>query len=135
MNEILLIFSAVAKNENISITALEKSIGASKGVLTRAIKNGTDIQVKWLIALVDNYPQYNPEWILTGKGSMLRQQEMDDLHHINEEVEDYHLREKISVLQERIEILKMANDALKENNNFLKEIKLLLEKRIDELES
>lgn len=58
-------------NEGIGIGALERSIGASKGVLSRAIKNGTDIQSKWISILVENYPQYSPAWVLTGEGNMI----------------------------------------------------------------
>ena len=54
---------------------MERSLGASKGVLSRAIANGTDIQSKWIQTLVENYPIYSPEWLLTGKGSMLKSDE------------------------------------------------------------
>ena len=36
----------IANNEGITVAALERSLGASKGVLSRAIANGTDIQTK-----------------------------------------------------------------------------------------
>lgn len=55
-----------------TIGAMERSIGASKGVLSRAISNGTDIQSKWIQIIVENYPRYSPEWLLTGKGNMLK---------------------------------------------------------------
>lgn len=64
----------IADNENIKITPFEESIGASKGVLSRAIKSRTDIQSKWVVSVVENYPRYRPEWLLTGKGSMLKQE-------------------------------------------------------------
>ena len=58
-----------------TIGAMERSIGASKGVLSRAISNGTDIQSKWVQIIVENYPRYSPEWLLTGKGNMLKGKE------------------------------------------------------------
>lgn len=61
----------MASNEGITIGALERNIGASKGVLSRAINNGTDIQSKWLQIIVENYPQYSTRWLMTGRGSML----------------------------------------------------------------
>lgn len=70
MKNILEVFQKVAENEGITITKLETVIGASKGVLSRAIANNSDIQSKWLIKLVENYPHYNSTWLLTGKGSM-----------------------------------------------------------------
>ena len=133
MNKILTVFGILAKNESISISALEKSIGASKGVLSRALKNGTDIQAKWLVALVENYPQYNPEWILTGDGPMLRQSNANN-DELNENREKYQLLGKVSVLEEQINMLKATNNALKENNESLKEMKGFLLKRIEELE-
>ena len=67
----------IALNEGITIGALERIIGASKGVLSRAIANGTDIQSKWLEAIVENYPQYSAQWILTGVGDMLQAKPTD----------------------------------------------------------
>lgn len=63
----------IADREGISINELERSINASSGVLSRAAKNGTDIQAKWVTKVVDNYRDYSPEWILTGRGDMLRE--------------------------------------------------------------
>lgn len=71
MCKILPRIKQIALNEGISVGALERVIGASKGVLSRAIANGTDIQSKWLEAIVENYPQYSAQWLLTGMGEML----------------------------------------------------------------
>ncbi|MBD5217187.1 MAG: helix-turn-helix transcriptional regulator [Bacteroidales bacterium] len=71
MCKILPRIKILADTEGITIGALERSIGASKGVLSRAISNGTDIQSKWLQALVDKYPQYSAQWLLSGEGEML----------------------------------------------------------------
>lgn len=62
----------IADHEGITIGALERAIGASKGVISRAIANGTDIQSKWIQAVVENYPQYSPAWLLTGEGEMFK---------------------------------------------------------------
>ncbi|WP_311357550.1 S24 family peptidase [Alloprevotella tannerae] len=72
MGTILSRIQDIANNEHITISAMEKSIGASKGVLSRAIANGTDIQSKWIQILVDNYPIYSTDWLLTGRGEMLK---------------------------------------------------------------
>lgn len=78
MGNILSRIQEIASNEGITIGAMERTIGASKGVLSRAINNGTDIQAKWLSIIVENYPQYSTGWLLTGTGSMLK----DDLKGI-----------------------------------------------------
>lgn len=72
MSTILSRIQKIINSENITVGALERQIGASKGVLSRAINNGTDIQSKWLQILVENYPQYSAQWLLTGRGEMLK---------------------------------------------------------------
>ena len=78
MGNILSRIQEIASSEGITIGAMERTIGASKGVLSRAINNGTDIQAKWLSIIVENYPRYSTGWLLTGAGSMLK----DDLKGI-----------------------------------------------------
>lgn len=73
MSNILSRIQEIASNEGITIGAMERTIGASKGVLSRAINNGTDIQAKWLSIIVENYPRYSTGWLLTGAGSMLKE--------------------------------------------------------------
>lgn len=72
MATILSRIQQISINEGITITYMEKKIGASKGVLSRAIKQNTDIQAKWLNAIVENFPMYSSEWLLTGHGEMLK---------------------------------------------------------------
>lgn len=71
MKNILNRIVEIAENEGITITFLERKIGASKGVLSRAIAKNTDIQSKWIQLIVENYPVYSATWLLTGKGDML----------------------------------------------------------------
>ena len=131
MRDILQVFTEIARNEGITITSLEKRIGASKGVLSRAISKGTDIQAKWLIALVDNYPLYSAEWILTGNGPMLQKDSTDSI--INE-TDPKILREKLLNLQNQFNSLEKVNNALEDANASLKETKQILQRRITELE-
>ncbi|MFD1769117.1 hypothetical protein [Sphingobacterium suaedae] len=62
----------IADREGLSITAFETAVGASRGVFTRALNNHTDIQAKWLIHIVEKYPQYSSDWLLKGEGPMLK---------------------------------------------------------------
>lgn len=72
MESILQRIEQIAINEGTTLTALEKQIGASKAVLTRALNNNTDISTKWIKKIVDIYQLYSIEWIITGKGEMLK---------------------------------------------------------------
>ena len=71
MGTILSRIQEIASAEGITIGALERQIGARKGVLSRAINNGTDIQSKWVQTIVENYPRYSPRWLMTGRGEMI----------------------------------------------------------------
>lgn len=73
MNNLLERISQIAQKEFITIGALERKIGASKGVLSRALQNGTDIQSKWVSEIIENYPSYSAEWLMTGKGEMIKE--------------------------------------------------------------
>jgi phage repressor protein C with HTH and peptisase S24 domain len=61
---------------HISIRAFEQNIGASNGLIRKAIANQTDIQSKWVSAIVDNYPQLNAGWLVSGKGDMLKSSDL-----------------------------------------------------------
>lgn len=72
MNSVIERVKLIAEAEKISLTAFEATVGASKGVFSRALNNGTDVQSKWLIKVVEKYPDYSADWLLTGEGAMLR---------------------------------------------------------------
>lgn len=78
MARILDRIQTLAQTEGITIGSLERKIGASKGVLSRAINNGTDIQSKWIQQIVEIYPQYSTRWLLTGEGPIFDKQESYD---------------------------------------------------------
>lgn len=63
-----------AENEGITITHIEREIGASKGVLTRALSKSTDIQSKWVTSIVETYHQISPDWLISGRGNMYREE-------------------------------------------------------------
>ena len=58
--------------QGVSVRAFEQSINASDGMIRRAIANKTDIQSKWLSVIAENYPNLNIDWLITGKGNMLK---------------------------------------------------------------
>ncbi|MBP3762910.1 MAG: hypothetical protein J6I49_03400 [Bacteroidales bacterium] len=61
--------------EQISVSAFEKKISASDGVIRRAIRNKTDIYSRFLIEISDKYPEISAEWLLREEGEMLRSQQ------------------------------------------------------------
>ena len=60
------------QNQGLSVRAFELSIAASDGMIRRAINNKSDIQSKWIALIAENYPNINLDWLILGRGPMLR---------------------------------------------------------------
>lgn len=72
MCKILSRIKSLAENEGISIPTIERTIGASRGVISKAIAKGTDIQSKWVELICENFPRYSAEWLVAGRGEMIK---------------------------------------------------------------
>lgn len=57
---------------NLSIAAFEKSIGMSNASFGKSLKNNGAIGSDKLENILSVYPDINPDWLLTGRGSMLK---------------------------------------------------------------
>lgn len=64
---------AFCKAENIAVSTFEKSIGASNGYVNNISRS---IGIDYLNTLVEKYSKLNLEWLLTGKGTMYRNDEV-----------------------------------------------------------
>lgn len=62
----------IIDNEHLSIRKFEEKICATNGVVSKCLRKGTDINANILISIVNNFPQYSPNWLLTGQGNMLQ---------------------------------------------------------------
>jgi len=63
------------ENQEKSVRAFEINIGASDGLIRRAITNDTDIQSKWIGKICEKYPNISLEWLIMGEGEMLLNKE------------------------------------------------------------
>lgn len=120
MNNILHRISQISDFEKITISKIEQKIGASKGVLYKAIQNNTDIQSKWVVSIVENFPQYSPEWLLTGKGEILKENfNLKNANYLHDNVEEKKDDKDyiIEVQKKLIEKLEQEVKELKEQDN------------------
>ena len=58
--------------KGISYYAFENSLGASRGSISKAVKDGKSIGSQVLEKILSMYNDLNPAWLLTGDGEMLR---------------------------------------------------------------
>ena len=65
-------------HKGITIAAFERSIGMSNASFGKSLKNGKAIGTDKLENILSIYKDINPDWLLTGEGSMLRTDEKTD---------------------------------------------------------
>lgn len=61
--------------KGISYYAFENNLGASRGSISKAVKDGKSIGSNVLEKIMALYPDLNPHWLLTGLGNMLLDKE------------------------------------------------------------
>lgn len=78
--------------KGISISAFEKSIGMSNASFGKSLKNNGAIGSDKLENILRIYPDINTEWLLTGKGSMLK---IESNSSITKKIENEETRPRI----------------------------------------
>ena len=59
-------------SKGIKPISFEKENGLSNGYLGKQLKRNADLGEGVFIKILENCPEINPEWLLTGKGEMLK---------------------------------------------------------------
>lgn len=67
-------------SKGISISAFEKSIGMSNASFGKSLKNKGAIGSDKLENILNIYSDINPDWLLTGRGEMLKDTQLQVLH-------------------------------------------------------
>lgn len=72
--------------KGIKIAAFERSIGMSNASFGKSLKNGKSIGTDKLENILSIYKDINPNWLLTGEGSMLREERPKGIIHEDPQV-------------------------------------------------
>ena len=101
-------------------------------MIRRAIKNNTDIQSKWLSITADIYPNLDINWLLTGRGFMLKSESTSPTgEHVSDPLP---LPTEESLLYTMYKEEKAENKELIEQIGALKQQIKTLEEKIAELQ-
>ena len=101
--------------KQLSVSGFEKSISASNGVIRHAILKKTDIYSRFLVKMLDNYPELSADWLLREEGEILREPDREKPSDTT-----------VSILLQRIEDLARENGSLQAQiDEYKKEIALL----------
>lgn len=103
-------------------TAVEKAIGLSNGYFSAQKKRNADMGEGMMNKIIDYYRDLNPEWLLTGEGSMFREkphsaQQRETAEssayykmYIEKDKESRELAKEVGRLEERIRQLEDGNE-------------------------
>lgn len=94
----------------LTTSAFEKSIGASNGYVNSITKG---IGGDKLLLLLEKYPKINIEWLLIGKGKMLKEKENENTNY----------KELAESRKKNVDLLERENERLTRENKELKKAK------------
>jgi hypothetical protein len=109
--------------KNIKAVPFEKKIGLSNGYLGKQLKRNADLGESILTKIIENCPEINPEWLLTGEGEMLKEKTTTAENLKNEN--NMNSLETLELLKENNALLKENNELFKQNVELANRIKLL----------
>lgn len=84
--------------KGISYYAFENSLGASRGSISKAVKDGKSIGSNMLEKILTVYNDINPAWLLTGSGAMFA----DDAQYEGSSVKTYKLKTDTTMESQQI---------------------------------
>ena len=88
----------------ISTFAFEKSIGYTNNTIRKKLVSGrSNMGTDTLIAILEKYPQLSADWLLLGKGSMLREDNSEQAP-----------QKETSDLTDALQIINKQQDSIKE---------------------
>ncbi|WP_418892740.1 hypothetical protein [Limibacterium fermenti] len=99
--------------KGINIKKFEENVGFSNGSFGSQLKNKRTIGVDKLENILSVYPEISPEWLLTGKGEMLKSKPQPEINPEN--VVDRLLNELKNLVAENT-ALKIENENLRNKN-------------------
>lgn len=90
-------------------------ISVSPGTISRVLRENKTFSVTVMMNIVEKFPQYSCEWLLTGKGPMLKSEvSSEDIAPRQDETElTEQLRLNQKVMLKQIELLESENERLK----------------------
>ena len=108
--------------KGLSLRAFEASIGFSNGALTSQLKPGKTIGVDKLENILRVYEELSPDWLLTGKGAMLRNKQSESYEKLSEIYEylkrrTLRLEEKLEKMQKQLQELEEELSRYKKSNS------------------
>ncbi|MBT0607606.1 helix-turn-helix domain-containing protein [Aequorivita echinoideorum] len=111
--------NVIRKNEGLNKSQFERMINKSTGYLNMLEKKGATPSVDILLEILKNFPDYNLNWILLGKGEMMKfsAEKSESIESVNEEKSEYLSKDDyLAFLKQKLEdkemIIKLQNEKI-----------------------
>lgn len=130
MSKILTRINQFAESQGLSIRKIERTIGATNGVISGAINNGREIGSDKLENFLQAFPNVSAEWLLRGEGEMLTQSEDSVMKNPTLDFVIRHMASQIDELKAQVKYLEAKNDELRDERDDLAERNHELEKEL-----
>lgn len=130
MSKILTRINQFAESQGLSIREIERSIGATNGVISGAIKNNREIGSDKLENFLQAFSNVSAEWLLRGIGEMLTQSEDSVMKNPTLDFVIRHMASQIDELKAQVKYLETKNDELRDERDDLVERNHELEKEL-----
>lgn len=130
MSKILIRINQFAESQGLSIREIERSIGATNGVISGAIKNNREIGSDKLENFLQAFSNVSAEWLLRGIGEMLTQSEDSVMNNPTLDFVIRHMASQIDELKAQVKYLETKNDELRDERDDLVERNHELEKEL-----
>lgn len=91
--------------KRIRISAFEKSVGFSNGLFGGQLKRNKTIGLDKLESILKTYPDLNADWVLTGKGNMLKKGGNENIPVTNQNEILYSLNTLMATQQRIVSLL------------------------------
>ena len=96
--------------QDVSITKLEAEISVARGTIARFLRGDGNFSAEILVKISERYPEINIDWLVTGRGSML--------YNNNEVKEDsFKFKDRIDLMEVIISSKNALIDSLQERIN------------------
>ena len=130
MSKILIRINQFAESQGLSIREIERSIGATNGVISGAIKNNREIGSDKLENFLQAFSNVSAEWLLRGIGETLTQSEDSVMKNPTLDFVIRHMASQIDELKAQVKYLETKNDELRDERDDLVERNHELEKEL-----
>ncbi|MEH0154772.1 hypothetical protein V6R21_11575 [Limibacter armeniacum] len=108
-------------NENITIMMFAKKIGKEAQDVTDALNSKEDfLPAEFMKPILEQYPNYNPEWLATGIGEMVRSGLSIQPRKVGACEECVKKEEELGELRFKVKLLESEAKSLEEENKYLK---------------